>query len=419
MPKESIHEIKAYLREVEAEQQLIEQREKQFELGADQTPAREEPPEPIIPEPSLEVEAQQLERLAALEPDASDALEESLGLLPAEPEPQEAPSKPAEPAFDIASDLLEKTELVLRKYSPAFVEQNLETTSLMLTFLQKTALMLPFDTEFAVRGKIEHNIEVLASLFEQTKLTVIKHDERQQLEGFMSELDKALRRYSKQQIAKDPERAQYDYNVLLEARKGLPEGNPTFEMVVAKRMEEFERRINSILDEGKAQKELDVFTARIKSFLKNAESQDLEKLDSEYKLLVDQFKSIEHRLDKSTHSSAKNNLYRCKEKLDAIKSHTKEEIRNRYHVDEEKRKEEYLGMRTFWKSYLRDLRVYTQTVDAAPPSQYFSLYTKYQSMLETFYNLVRKDMITKEEVQQATQILEYVEGRLERLRGSI
>jgi hypothetical protein len=40
-------------------------------------------------------------------------------------------------------------------------------------------------------------------------------------------------------------------------------------------------------------------------------------------------------------------------------------------------------------------------------------------MLETFYNLVRKDMITKEEVQQATQILEYVEGRLERLRGSI
>ena len=419
MPKESIHEIKAYLREVEAEQKLIEQRERQFETGTEQIVVQEEPPEPSQPEKSLESEAHQLEKMAAAVEDTPDAAIEFPDPLILEDVAPEQPPEPAPPAYDIAADLLEKTEAVLRKYSPAFMGQNLETTSLMLTFLQKTSLMLPYDTNFEVRGKIEHNIELLASHFEQTKESMIKQEERQHLEGFMAELDKALRRYSRQQIAKDPERAQYDYNVLIEARQGLPGGNPTFEMVVSKRMEEFERRINSVLEDGKAQKELDVFNARVKAFLKNAESHDLEKLDGEYLQLLDQFKLIEHRLDKATHSSAKNNLFRCKEKLEAAKAHSKQEIRMKYHVDEEKRKEEYLGLRTFWKSYLRDLRVYTQTVDAAAPSQYFSLYTKYQSMLETFYNLVRKDMITKEEVQQATQILEYVESRLEYLRGSI
>ncbi len=419
MPKESIYEIKAYLLEVEAEQKLIEQRVRQFDVDTGQIRVQEEPPAPSKPKKSLESEAQQLEEMAAGVNGAPAAAMEFPDPLPLVDDAPLMPPEPVLPAYDIAADLLEKTEAVLRKYSPAFMGQNIETTSLMLIFLQKTSLMLPFDTNFEIRGKIEHNIKQLSSLFGKTKDSLAKQEERQHLEGFMAEIDKALRRYSRQQIAKDPERAQYDYNVLIEARQGLPRGNPTFEMVVSKRIEEFERRINTVLEDGKAQKELDIFNARVKAFLKNAESQDLEKLDGEYQQLTGQFKLIEHRLDKAALSSAKNNLFRCKEKLEATKAHSKQEIRMKYHVDEEKRKEEYLGLRTFWKSYLRDLHVYTQTVDAAASSQYFSLYTKYQSMLETFYSLVRKDMITKEEVQQATQILEYVESRLEYLRGSI
>jgi hypothetical protein len=184
-------------------------------------------------------------------------------------------------------------------------------------------------------------------------------------------------------------------------------------------MEEFERRIAAVLDEHKAEKELERFNVRVKAFLKGTEAREPEALDEEYRQLEALLKSLEHRLDKAALATARNSLYRCTEKLEKVKSQMKAEIREKYHVDEGKRKEEYLGMRTFWRAYVKDLHLFTESVDAAAPSQYFSLYSKYQSLLETFFNLVRRDMVTKEESQQATQILEYVEGRLERLRTAI
>ena len=446
MPEKSARDIKSYLQAVEEEQERIEMRERQIRFQhAEVAPAPAVQGHP--PHEAAAAAAAELRDLARAPPHgeaapakAGTTITPSQGgehqgvpvdwmpPLPSPPESTFVTRGPAAPVTEptplveedpFAEDLLAKTEAVLRKYSPAFISQNVETTALMLTFLQKTALLLPHDTPPAIRGKIAHNIESLRATFNESRQSLKKTEERSQLEGFMMELDKALRRYSRQQIARDPERAQYDYNVLLESRKTLPEGNPTFEMVVSKRMEEFERRIAAVLDEHKAEKELERFNARVKAFLKGTEAREPEALDEEYRQLEALLKSLEHRLDKAALATARNSLYRCTEKLEKVKSQMKAEIREKYHVDEGKRKEEYLGMRTFWRAYVKDLHLFTESVDAAAPSQYFSLYSKYQSLLETFFNLVRRDMVTKEESQQATQILEYVEGRLERLRTAI
>lgn len=318
-----------------------------------------------------------------------------------------------------AQELLHQTEDVVKRYSPAFVEQNLDQSKLALSFLEKAAARLPYSIDFETRGRIERNLEVMRELVSKAEQTVQKREYKEVLEEYLLELDKALRRYTRQQIAKDPERAQYDYNLLLERRKELPEGNPTYEMIVSKRLLEFERRILSVVEGERTQEVAETLDDRMRQFLSQADKKDYDTLHSEYQDLVSHYKVIEDKLDKNELAKTKNQLYRCKEKLVQSRTKYQDERQRKRRESEEKQKEEYLGVRTFWKEYLKDLRVFTETVNAASPAQYFSLYEKYQSLLEMFYNLIRNDMISKEEAQQATQILEFVERRLEALRQSI
>jgi hypothetical protein len=334
-----------------------------------------------------------------------------------------APPKEAHPQKkspqERAHEVLHQTEELVKKYSPAYVEQNLAQSKLALSFMEKAAARLPYSIDFETRGRIERNLEVMRDIVSKSEQTVQKKEHKEVLEDYLLELDKALRRYTKQQISKDPERAQYDYNLLLERKKELPEGNPTYEMVVSKRLAEFERRILSVVEGERTQEVAETLDDKIRQFLSQADKKDYDTLHKEYQDLVSHYKVIEDKLDKNELAKTKNQLYRCKEKLVQSRTKYQDERQRKRRESEEKQKEEYLGVRTFWKEYLKDLRVFTETVNAASPAQYFSLYEKYQSLLEMFYNLIRNDMISKEEAQQATQILEFVERRLEALRQSI
>ncbi|MBN1785975.1 MAG: hypothetical protein JW825_03145 [Candidatus Methanofastidiosa archaeon] len=393
MTENTIKSIKNYLKTVEEEQKQIESREKMLssELEGNEKPKAvlEEPPKT---EPKPEV------------PQKDVVLE-----------------KKKEPVveIDFAHDLLGKTDRVLRKYSAAYIAQNIENSQLMLEFLEKTSTLLSYNTEFELRGRIEKNIENFKNLVETVYKTQIKAINKKVLEEYLYDLDKALRRYSKLQIEKDPKRAQYDYNILLERKNNLPMGNPTYEMVVSKRFEEFEKRIHLVTNEIKAKKECEVIDLHIRNFLKRAEREDFDTLYKEYKMLIEEYRLLEDKLDKAEVASVKNNLFRCKERLERIKDSSQKETRKKHVVEEQKKKEEYLGIRTFWKEYINDLKLFLEGLNTATSAQYFNLYEKYSSMLEVFYNLVRNDMISKDESHQATQVLEYIEGQLESLRKGI
>ena len=313
----------------------------------------------------------------------------------------------------------EKTEMVLKKYSSAYINQNIENSQLMLEFLQKTMMMLPYNTEFQLRESIDKNIAHYKRLVDTVSSSKAKAENKKILEDYLYDLDKALRRYSKLQIEKDNKKAQYDYNLLLERRNELPEGNPTYEMVVSKRLSEFERRIREVNTDIKAKKECEVIDLHIRNFMKKAEKGSFNELYAEYKQLIEEYRLLEEKLDKNEIVSVKNSLYRCKERLEKIKNKSQKEMRKKHVEEEQKKKEEYLGIRTFWNEYITDLRLFVESLKTANPNQYFTLYEKYTGLLEVFYNLVRNDMISKEESQQATHILEYLEAELEKMRKRI
>ncbi|MHC1598700.1 MAG: hypothetical protein ACXQS3_00480 [Candidatus Methanofastidiosia archaeon] len=402
MSEEVEQDIKEYIRILKEEQDLIEKKEKMLE--STEQLSKEEPSAIQTMESPNEKETHNLEESAMQDTEEVIAQEDIVILKPTK---------------DIAQDLFEKTEQVLRKYSLAYISQNIENSQLMLLLLEKTASILPFNTDFEIRGNIEHNISSFRELIDSVQENYKKQNEKTLLEGFLTELDKNLRRYTRPQIEKDPERAQYDYNVLIEKKKSLPKGNPTYEMVVTKRLEEFENRILSVIKVHKAKEEHELLEKRIGEFLKHSKSKDFEILYHEYRAIVETYNSIKDNLEKSTLTSLKNNLYLCKEKMDKLKNESKRAIRKQYDTEEKKKKDEYFGIRTFWKEYLNDLRLFTENVNTASPPQYFLLYEKYSSLLNTFYSLVRNDMISKEESQQATQILEYVEHKLDTLRINI
>lgn len=392
------------------------------EVPADATSAESVEKQPIAPStgPS-ESSSQATPGVEAPSGDTSDATPvvgvQAQSQHPEEPVKEKHPQRKT--PQERAQELLHQTEDVVKKYSPAFVEQNLDQSKLALSFLEKAVARLPYSIDFETRGRIERNLEVMRELVSKSEQTIQKREYKEVLEEYLLEMDKALRRYTRQQIAKDPERAQYDYNLLFERKKELPEGNPTYEMIVSKRLSEFERRILSVVEGERTQEVAETLDDKMRQFLSQADKKDYDTLHSEYQDLVSHYNVIEDKLDKNELAKTKNQLYRCKEKLVQSRTKYQDERQRKRRESEEKQKEEYLGVRTFWKEYLRDLRVFTETVNAASPAQYFSLYEKYQSLLEMFYNLVRNDMISKEEAQQATQILEFVERRLEALRQSI
>ncbi|HPR41551.1 MAG TPA: hypothetical protein PK718_03270 [Candidatus Methanofastidiosa archaeon] len=407
MTEKTINNIRNYLKSVEEEQKQIEEREKLL-TKVDEKPDAEEPAasktkadseESVVPEKAVEETVEPGENVESSQP------------------VEEEEKMPDEVEF--AEDLLNKTEIVLKRYSSAYINQNIENSQLMLEFLQKTFLLLPYNTEFKLREKIEGNIANFKRLVDAISSSKAKADNKKVLEDYLQDVDKALRRYSKLQIEKGHEKAQYEYNMLLERKKKLPVGNPTYEMVVSKRLSEFEKRIREVTNQINAKKECEVIELHIKNFLGRSEKSDFETLYGEYKQLIEEYRILEEKMDKNEIASVKNSLYRCKEKLEKIKSKSQKELRKKHVQEEQKKKEEYLGIRTFWNEYITDLRLFVETLKTASPNQYFTLYEKYSGMLEVFYNLVRNDMISKEESQQATHILEYLETELETLRKNI
>lgn len=320
---------------------------------------------------------------------------------------------------DIASDLFDKTELVLRKYSPAYVAQNIENAMMMLTLLEKTASMLPFNVDFELRGNIDHNISKMREIVATVDMNLRKQEDVNVLEDYLHEVDKALRRYSKQQITKNLERAQYEYNVLLQKRKSLPEGNPTYEMVVSKRLEEFESRIMSIVEINKVKRTSEELDASIKEFLRRSESEDFEILKEEYRNMLAAYRFIEEELERNKQSAIKEGLYHCKLRLQKRRKIVEQEQKQRKIVEESEKREQYRGIRTFWREYVNDLRMFNDTVTVASPSQYFTLYERYNKLLALYSNLASNELITPEESRQADDILSTVERKLEVLRQNI
>jgi len=418
MSEKTIDNIKNYLKTVEEEQKQIEEKEKML---SDDVVAKKDT---IEEKKEILVETEDKPEEKPVEvPDKDDAIKATVE----KKDDNFDWSSPLEEVRDDESfdkvnfvqDLLEKTESVLKKYSVAYISQNIENSQMMLEFLEKTALLLPYNTDFELRGKIEKNIEKFSKNVFSVDNSHKKMESKKVLEEFLYDLDKALRRYSRLQIEKDSKRAQYDYNLLLERKEKLPRGNPTYEMVVTKRLGEFENRINHVTKEVNVKKECEVIELHIMNFLKRADKESFDTLYREYRQLIEEYRLLEEKLDKTEISSVKNSLYRCKEKLEKIKNRNQKETRKKHVKEEQKKKEEYLGMRTFWKEYVNDLKLFTEGLNTASSSQYFSMYDKYSNMLDVFYNLVRNDMISKEESMQATKILEYIEGELEALRQGI
>lgn len=426
MAENTITNIKNYLKSVEEEQKQIEEREKlllnterEVKEKASIESEDEKKASPEIEEKTAVEEPTEPSEPISEKDEPSETFPETE--KPAEKEEDTEAIKEERPPEEVefANDLLEKTNMVLKKYSSAYINQNIENSQLMLEFLQKTTLLLPYNTEFKLREKIEKNIENFKKLVDVVSSSKIKAQNKKILEDYLHDLDKALRRYSKLQIEKDPKRAQYDYNLLIERKKDLPEGNPTYEMVVAKRLAEFERRVKDVSNDIKAKKECEVIEHHIRNFLKMAEKESFETLYTEYKQLIEEYRMLEEKLDKNEIASVKNSLYRCKDRLEKIKSRSQKEIRKKHVQEEQKKKEEYLGIRTFWNEYVTDLRLFVESLKTARPNQYFTLYDKYSNMLEVFYNLIRNDMISKEESQQATKLLEHIEKEIEDLRRRI
>ncbi|MHC1605125.1 MAG: hypothetical protein ACXQTP_04050 [Candidatus Methanofastidiosia archaeon] len=394
MTQNTLEEIKEYLKTVEEEQKILEDKERQLEIKTTPAPAKEEK------------ESKGKEKETAEEKPAVRDRPTETKIFTAE-------------KIDVATELLQKTEDVLRRYSPAFIGQNLEKSKLMLTMLETKSLALPYNTDFEIRGKIGNNVQNFKKLVVDTENTKRKIDEKKLLENFIHKLDKALRRYTKQQISKDPEKAKYVYNILLKEREELPEGNPTFEKIVEKRMVEFEKRIYSISEGEKSKKDFEILHFKINEFLSRSESENFEELIKEYQNLIEHYKRIEDKLEPSMQTHIKSSLYKCKKKIEDLKKFSKKIKFQKNISQERKRKEEYMGIRTFWREYLRDLRHFNDSINIANSSQYFKLYEKYNKFSESFYNLIKKDVLSKEEAINTNQLLEETEQKLEQLRQQI
>lgn len=461
MSQETMNKIKDYLKTLEDEEREIREKESQLEKKDAPLPQKaRETPAPCEKEEDAVVREMTLQSAPSQDVPAEKQITESVSTNESEPvvrahvQQQNASESPAETSFtearrqsdndrskafetvlsskmekeeqqaylspdEVAKDLYEKTEKVLGRYSPAFVAQNIENTQMMITLLEKTSSMLPFNVDFELRGKIDRNISTLRDIVSNVDSNIRKQEEVRILEEYLQEVDKALRRFSRPQIVKNLERSQYEYNVLLQKKKTLPVGNPTYEMVVSKRLGELESRIMSVVELSKVKSYCEELDVRTREFLKNSETEDFEILKEEYRSMLSLFRQIEDDIDKNKQNAIKEGLYHCKLRLQKRRKLVEQELKQKRIVEENVRKEEYRGIRTFWREYVNDLKMFNDTVTVASPSQYFTLYERYNKLVGLYSNLTKNELISSEEVQQADGILSHIDRKLEYLRQHI